>query len=318
MLDEAPRPAGSQYGIDPVEKRIVSDVYGLPGDLLLSGRVPFDAGIRQALGPQTVGYGAVVVHKDAIEFVGAARNPGMAKWKQPKLPSSMSVTRRIRDLRTTDSLKRLANAVLEHDGYLWRLGLRGFELDAERFKKLLGESPQRTAAQLPVEEPVGQGGESDDSGGRGRFIGTVPDIVPCGIAEGPTLIVARLGGNQIGQWQRWRLLTNAALLPYDKRGVQTALCKLGSRAGWSEDEKSRAYAQIEERLTGWSLIVRATAMGDHLRTFLRETEDMEAFRSTATVIDKQLWPTDVIEHAREKAEEYLRVIQEQDNTAGVE
>ncbi len=150
MLDEAPRPAGSQYGIDPVERRIASNVYGLPGDFLLSGRVPADAGIRKVLAQKAVGYGTVVLHKDSIEFVGAAPNPGIAAWKKERPPSSMAVSRRIRELRTTDSLRKLAAAVREHDGYLWRLGLGGFDVEGKRFLSLLRSSRQMAVDIRPL------------------------------------------------------------------------------------------------------------------------------------------------------------------------
>ena len=92
VMQDAPRPAGSQYGVDPVEQRVASDVYGLPGDFLLSGRVPLGAGIRKALAEEAVGYGVVVLHKDSIEFIGAAPNPGIATWRKDRPPHSLTVS----------------------------------------------------------------------------------------------------------------------------------------------------------------------------------------------------------------------------------
>jgi hypothetical protein len=324
MLDEAPRPAGSQYGIDPIEERIASDVYGLPGDFLLTGRVPEDAGIRKVLAQQAVGYGAVVLHKDSIEFVGAAPNPGIGVWKKERLPSSMTVSHRIRELRATDSLRKLAAAAREHDGYLWRLGLRGFEIDAKRFEELLDGSATGTPPRFPVEEAIGQGSELDERRAREVFIGSIPDIVHHEIPQGPVEVVPvglgppftmPFGGHRIGRWLRWRLLTNSGLPTYDKHGVQAALCMLGWLAfhseDYKEDEQTQAYVRTEERLIGWSLIARDTATGGHLRTFLRDTKDLEAFRSTATAIKELLWPSEVVEYARKRAEEYLRIIEKQ-------
>lgn len=152
VMEDAPRPAGSQYGVDPVEHRIASDVYGLPGDFLLSGRVPLDAGIRKALSERAVGYGAVVLHRDSIAFIGAAPNPGIASWRKDRPPRALTVSRRIRALRTTDSPRTLAAAVRDNDGYLWRLGLRGFELDADRFGKRLRALRRRRADEERIDD----------------------------------------------------------------------------------------------------------------------------------------------------------------------
>jgi hypothetical protein len=236
----------------------------------------------------------------------------------------MTVSRRIRELCTTDSLRKLAAAIRSRDGYLWRLGLRGFELDAKRFEELLDGSAAGTPPRFPVEEAIGQGSELDERRAREVFIGSIPDIVHHEIPQGPVEVVPvglgppsimPFGGHRIGRWLRWRLLTNSGLPTYDKHGVQAALCMLGWLAfhseDYKEDEQTQAYVRTEERLIGWSLIARGTATGGHLRAFLRDTKDLEAFRSTATAIKEFLWRPEVVEYARKRAEEYLRIIEKQ-------
>jgi hypothetical protein len=297
LMEDVPRPAGSQYGIDPVEQRIASDVYGLPGDFLLAGRVPLDAGIRKALGQNALGYGAVVLDKDSIEFTGVMPNPGLGLWKREAAPSSMSVSGRIHDLRTTRSLRTLASAVRKYDGYLWRLSLRGAELDRDRFFDRLLVSPQWGRAWLYFEgsaprEALVWSSEDLES----ALTGAIPDIARDDIALRnfdrlpPLENLAFLGSpDRVGRWQRWRLLTNAGVPAF----VESDLADL--LASVSPSQLRSEQGQIAERLIGWSVIVCGPPMPDELRSFLESTKDAEL--------------TDVLGYWRAQIAEYLRIIE---------
>ncbi len=307
MMRNAPRPAGSQYFIDPVDGRIASTVYGLPGDFFMCGRVPLDAGIRKALAVEAVGYGAVVLRGDAIEFVGAAPNPGVAAWKKERRVSSMSATRQVARLRTTGSPDRLAKAVCSHDGYLWRLGLRGFELDAVRFEEQLDRAQDGARARA---REARMANNPELWCPKAREYGVIYPSLPVepGFPYLPDYfaleafphgkILALL--EEAYAWQRWRLQI-APQLPRFETGEVTRLTEsLGGCFRPVEgpplmDKMSEAAA----KLVGWWIICRGPAAVDELRGLLERADEEFSL------------PPATIEFIRRQAKEYLRIIEKQ-------
>jgi hypothetical protein len=128
----------------------------------------------------------------------------MAKWKTPDLPSSMTVTRRIRELRATDSLRKLSNAVLEYDGYLWRLGLRGLELDRKEFLSRLHSSrraPEHVQRRVRDVEAIDDG--DWHSGWQPVFLSSL--VGADGDDVSPAVRAQHLAGTSLA-WQRAALL----------------------------------------------------------------------------------------------------------------
>ncbi len=295
MMREASRPGGSEYFIDPVAGRIASSVYGLPGDFLLCGRVPFGSGIRKALGQRAVAYGAVVLDEDSIEFTGAAPNPGIETWKKKARPGSMALTREVRRLRTTRSLDRLADAVLSSDGYLWRLGLRGFEVDAARFEKRLGRAREGTAASVRAGEALTQhvlAGHPQRyivtfSEGRYEDVTVLTDLyfVPDMLGE---------GDDGVARWEQSSLLVGD--MPHYAAGdIDMLLGWMGS----VHETRPDGPWDVMGKVVGWSVISQGPGAADDLRHFLEKPDaDLN-------------WPAETVEFVRGQVKEYLRVLEQE-------
>ncbi|MBN1918907.1 MAG: hypothetical protein JW889_13455 [Verrucomicrobia bacterium] len=293
MLEDAPRPAGSQYCIDPVEQRIASSVYGLPGDYLLSGRVPFDAGIREALGKNALGYGVVTVHADAIEFAGAAPNPGTAVWAKGRPKSSAAVGRQVHNVRTTRSLSTLAKAVRSNDGYLWRLGLRGFELNATSFeRRLTGDEPREY-------EALSAWSASPDE---------EPDLSSC-LLRNATLSYMTQHYDDfdmpvLGLFADVILLQRTALqtgnaVRHDAHSVALVAHYLGDLHALTPTPEDRVLVDATAKVAGWVLICRGDAAAEQLRAFLN------------TPSGDFTWPAETIGYVRDFARECLRIIEKE-------
>ena len=287
MLEEAPRPAGSQYFIEPVEQRIASTVYGLPGDFLLAGRVPLDSGVRKALAQELVGYGALVLHKDAVEFTGAAPNPGVAKWKEQDLSSSMTLSRDVGRLRATSSLDRLAGAVLSSDGYLWRLGLRGFQLQPEQFRQRLSRMRADTHGFTRAQEAIAcYGGDK----------GVVPgEFTSISITLDPMVHIYYL--DEIPDWQTSRFCLCGAVPRPCHWDTRLLLSMLGDIHKRNVESGRTDVAKVAAKLVGWTIICQGSSVADELKAFLETPSD--AFG----------WPGGTLQFVRDQAEAYLRFIE---------
>jgi hypothetical protein len=301
MLGEAPRPAGSQYFVEPIERRIASSVYGLPGDFLLCGEAPLDASVRKVLAQDFIAYGSFVLRKDSVEFVGAAPRQDIPSWKDERRPSSVALTSEVKRLRTTRSLDRLARAVLSSDGYLWRLGQRGYELDAARFEKRLKRAPEETPARERAREALIRHALSAAHPPSSITTFTL-QAGPFGRAKelvrlADVYVVSRLlddGLDGIFRWQRSSLVTGK-VLRYGAGDMEMLLGDMGALHEREPGESSAAMA----KLVGWSIICQGRGVADELRAFLEKPdEDFD-------------WPAETIEFLREQAREYLRMIERQ-------
>jgi len=300
MMREAPRPGRSQYFIEPVERRIASTVYGLPGDFFLTGGLPIETGVRKALAQRIVAYGAVTLHKDSIEFIGAAPNPGVASWQGEQIPGSLMLSREVLRLRTTRSLDRLADAVISCDGYLWRLGLRGFDINRRRFENLLRHRDSGEAAFIRVQEALDR---------ESLLVDPSEDIVFRALMHDGAEQSARNWFNtfsgsildEIAAWQRWRLLAAPALPSYEAGDVERLLHSLGlihiDRAEIEALNTGADMPQLTAKLIGWSLICRGRDTAGELRAFLEKPA--EAFA----------WSSETLEFVREQARKAQQIIE---------